>query len=206
MENLIGKIKGGIGRGIAAGLLGLTLGMVVPAMARADSNDNTAQLLNQLDKVQQRIERQNNKEDEAWKASVNANLQGQRDPRYDKAIQREFFAYDSTSKQVQNDIYKPVFNPGEPITLLDYDPTIVPGSTQRVEIYYNPDKEVNLVYEAKRIVPVKGEAWEFSLDNLNKGKPGLYRVLFYLNDDQTPTGKMEGELRVGNIDLYITPQ
>jgi type II secretory pathway pseudopilin PulG len=65
MENLIHKVGRGIGKGVAVGLLGLTLGLGVPAVAMADNNNKTEDFFRALrliegvtDKVQDRMDEQ----------------------------------------------------------------------------------------------------------------------------------------------------
>ena len=56
MENLIQRVKGRIGKGVAVGLIGLALGTSVPAIANADKTDDFFRALRMIEGVTDRVQ------------------------------------------------------------------------------------------------------------------------------------------------------
>jgi hypothetical protein len=179
MKDLIRRVKDGIGKGVAVGLLGLTLGLSVPAVAHADGND--LQKLDKLSKALIKIghEIEDEQNDQQYQDSLNQQkeiqkeqkqyqdnqlelqreeLQRQKDQEYQAQLpqnQRHYFACNSLTGNTwtyPRDYtgIKSVFRDNEQLILVDYDPSNKAGDVEKIDVY---GPKGNLIFENIGTIP-----------------------------------------------------
>lgn len=203
MKNLIGKVKDGIGKGVAVGLLGLTLGMGAPALANADNTYNNIygiskalirigheiedqeqeqenqQYLNQQQEAQK--EQQQNDAQAAAQAQEQQNQEKEREKQqYLSEIrsQSHYFACNSiigTNWTYPQDYsgIKKEFKLNEPLVLVFYDPADKKGDSWKLDVY---DSEKKIIYESPtETIPKDGTTMETGTKD---GSDSTTRFLF----------------------------
>jgi hypothetical protein len=186
MKNLMQRVGDGIGKGVAVGLLGLTLGLGIPAVAHADGND--LQKINELSRALLRIghEIEDEQNDQQAQDYLNQQkeiqkeqkqymdnqfelqrkeLQKQKDQEYQAQAQlpqnqKHYFACNSSTGWLYPDAYqgiKDVFNVSEPLELVDYDRYAKIGDQWKLDVI---GPKGNIVFESKATLQKDGMAMQ----------------------------------------------
>jgi hypothetical protein len=215
MKNLIQRVGDGIGRGIAVGLLGLTLA-VIPAWADGNNKNKDADVLRALkmtEKIMDRVEDRLNEIYSRQEQSQDTSpyQEPQQDPSQLPQNQRHLFACNSVRGNQVNQVYpqdysgiKSTFSINEPLMLFDYNPSDKKGDLWKLDIY---GPKGDLVFENPTtgqpgIVPYDGAIMQTRVNDESnaltkylaaKGGLGNYRAVFSLNGNE------------GEVDFTIAP-
>jgi len=196
MKNLIGRVKEGIGKGVAVGLLGLTLGLGAPAIAHADNNLNKINELSRAllrighemedEQDQEYLDQQKEIQKEQKQYMDNQlELQREKDQQYQAKAQlpqnqKHYFACNTSNGWTYPNAY-------EGIKLVDYDLSAKTGSSWKLDVI---GPKGNTVFESKASLQKDGMIMQIGTKDTarffyEKGGLGNYRAIFTLDGNET---------------------